>query len=368
MTNYLLVDGNNLACRAAFANAGLKIDLIDFERDFNPDDAFDDDKTFPTGAIHGFLRSLASLRTRFPDSYLAVIWDSGYKRRLEISTEAMNRGVIPEPYKSNRRRGEIPQPILDLGRQKPHLMRMLSFTNIPQVIVKDEEADDVMASYAAKYGFSDRVLLYTTDKDFYQLLGENVFILNDSGVLDAAWFAGKYGIAPARWVDVGAFMGDRGDNIFGILGWGEVTAVKYVHEHGAFEAVLKALHAKHDHLRCKFPDLNGDGFEKLRALEHGSGEKSRQKYPGVQEWMPFTGVAMAVEEKRTKLSKTELAALMYEERIRLAHKLKMMKPDLSLPDLPKWDRADVAGFRSACGSFRLKEVDAEAEKICAVQP
>ena len=102
MANYLLVDGNNLACRAAFANADLKIDLIDFEGDFNPDDAFDDDKTFPTGAIHGFFRSLASLRAKFPDSYLAVIWDSGYKRRLEVSTDAMNRGVIPEPYKSNR--------------------------------------------------------------------------------------------------------------------------------------------------------------------------------------------------------------------------------------------------------------------------
>jgi len=367
MANYLLIDGNNLAYRAAFANPGLKVDLIDFNGDFNPDSAFDDDKTFPTGAIHGFMRSLVMLRTNYPDSYIAIVWDSGYRRRLEMSTEAVGRGVIPEPYKENRRRGEKPQEVVDLGRQRPHLMRMIGLTNIPQISMKGEEADDVIASYAAKYG-SDRVIICSNDKDFYQVLKDNVFILRDATILSAALFSGKYGITPERWVDVGAFMGDDGDGIWGVPGWGEVTSVKYVRNHGDFESVLKLLHAKHDHLRSQFPDLKGDEFEQLRALKHGSGEKERPKYPDICEWMPFTGVAMAIENKWAKMSKTELAVLIYEERVRLAYKLKQMKSDLVLPDLPKWNRADVAGFRSACGTFRLKEVDAEAEKICATQP
>ena len=70
MSNYMFIDGNNLACRAAFANPSLKIDLIDFSSDFNPDDAMDDDKTFQTGAIHGFMRSIATLRRNHPDFYI----------------------------------------------------------------------------------------------------------------------------------------------------------------------------------------------------------------------------------------------------------------------------------------------------------
>ena len=108
---FLFIDGNNLGVRTAFANSGLRADMIDFKKDdFNPDEAFDDDKSFPTSTLHGFFKTLAMCRQQYPEFYIAVVWDSGYKRRTEESQAAVEKGVIPEPYKANRHRGEKPHP------------------------------------------------------------------------------------------------------------------------------------------------------------------------------------------------------------------------------------------------------------------
>jgi 5'-3' exonuclease len=367
MSKYLFIDGNNLAIRSAFADSELHVDLIDFDEDFNPDEAFDDDKRFPTSALHGFFKSLIALRNSYPEYYIAVVWDGGHQRRIVQSQAAVSEGIIPSVYKANRKVGPVPPQMEDWFKQKPILQKAISLTNIPQIIVKGEEADDVIASFASRLNGSS-IVVNTTDKDYFQILRDKLWILRaDNTIIDTSWFKDKYGIEPQQWIDVGALQGDSGDNIFGIPGWGEVTAIKQIKQHGDWAKVLAALHEKHDGLREKFPDVKGEEFVKLADLETG-GEKPRKKYPGIQEWMPFTGVALAVEEKRAKMPKTALMALIYESRVSLAYDLKKMKVSISLPELPRWERQGLDGFRKFCDRFQLKEVSESAETVCAVQP
>ena len=139
-------------------------------------------------------------------------------------------------------------------------------------------------------------------------------------------------------------MGDTGDNIHGIPGWGKSNSLKAIQEHGNYKQLYKHLHEKYDSVREKFPDLQGECFDKLFNLrtdkeqeKFDKGETWKGKYPEIKEGMPFTGVALAFEEETWKPSKktgvkNEIMALIFEERIELAYSLKKM--DDNIPDLP----------------------------------
>lgn len=365
MGKYLFVDGNNLGIRSAFANQDLKVEMIDFKGDFNPDDTLQDKAFFPTGALHGFFRSLTSFIRNYKDHYVAVVWDGGYRRRIAMSEPMVKTGVVPEVYKENRKKGDVPQAIQDYRKQKPELKRILSLTNIPQIVVSGEEADDVIASYSTQLLDSEFVA-QTTDQDYYQLFRKGFWILRGDGTLvNLEWFKSEYNLEPKQWLDIAALMGDKGDNIFGVPAWGEKTAIKYIMQHGDFKAVLKSLHERHDHLRNKFPDLNGEAFIALKKLET---QAKHPIYPDVMEWMPFTGVAAAYEKGLVKLPKVELTALMYENRCDLAYNLKAMKTDIAVPALPSWDRQKELEFVEACSKYKLDTVIADASVLCTKQP
>jgi 5'-3' exonuclease len=366
MGKLMFIDANNLGVRSAFANSELHADTIDFSKDFNPDDTLDGKTQFPTGAIHGFFRSITSYRKEYPEHYLVAVWDGGYPRRLAMSQEAVKTGAIPEAYKENRRKKDAPQPIKDFVRQKPEIQAMLSLTNIPQVIVRGEEADDVIASYVDQ-DHDNELIAQTTDKDYYQLFRDKVTILRGDGImLDRDWFVREYGIQPKQWVDVAAFMGDDGDNIFGVPGWGEGTSCKYIAEHGDYQTVLRLFHEQYDKVRDTLPDLSGEEFRVLKGLKN---KKGHSVYPDLTDTMPFTGVAMAYENGKIKLPKVALTALMYESRTGLAYSLKMMRKDIKVPALPAtWDRQKQDEFVAVCDKYQLSVVSQDADVICAKQP
>jgi 5'-3' exonuclease len=369
----LIIDGNNLAIRSAFANSGLSTVLTTYKDNMHPDDAFGTpEDNFPTGVLHGFFRSLAMLRRSYPEHYFVVVWDGGNTRRVVLTQSAVAEGLIPELYKANRITAEPKKEILDFLKQKEDLRKALSFTNIPQVVCKDEEADDVAASYAFKYkDVSDQILLFTTDKDYYQLLSSNISILRDDDLVTAESFTSMYGIEPARWVDVGGFMGDAGDNIFGVPGWGEKTSIAAIKQYGSFEATYESFHRECDALREKFPDLSGEGFSALMNIKS---PKGNQKYSDIAASTPFTGVALAIENGIVKKPKSVLNALMHEKRARLAMVLKKMVTDLSLPNLPgtlgvpAWDRKMDKEFLEFCEKYSLNEVSDSYESLCGTQP
>jgi 5'-3' exonuclease len=333
---YLIIDGNNLAIRSAFANEELS-----------------SQNGIPTGVHYGVFQSLITLREKFPSHQMLVVWDGKSKRRMEESTEGVSKGLIKSAYKENRDRDDQPQPLLDFYEQAPFLKKGIDQTGIPQIRIHSFEADDIAASYAKQ--LDGEVVLVTSDKDYYQLLSEDIMVwdgMKDKMITETV-FKEKYGITPEQHIDVGALMGDSGDNIFGIPGWGEKTALKAIQEHGSWEAVIDHLKGLFRELREQYPDVKGEEFEKLRNIrtpaeqkKFEAGQEWKGKYPEIKEWMSYTGIALAFEEKRWKPTKelkaglkNNLLALMFKDRVRLAYSLKKM--DSNIKDLPHIENKEL---------------------------
>ena len=362
---YLLIDGNNLGCRASFVNKDLGISLVDYSKDFNPDDILKHGDRFPTGAFHGFFKTISSVQSLYPDRYICVVWDGKSKARITESRAAVEKGIVPMEYKENRKKSEMPEPLTNFYKQKSIIMSALSMTNIPQVIKPDEEADDIIASFADKLVGED-VMVLTTDKDYYQILGPNVRILtSDNRILDEEWFRKAYGIDPKRWVDVGALCGDDGDCIWGIPWVGIGTGVKEIVKHGTCEAAMESYKAEFGHLRDKFPDVDQDG---IKVLKEAKTKDEKFIFPHVKQWMPFTGVALAYLNDKAKISRSALMSLIYQDRVPLAKSLKGMHRNVLVPSLPvDLGRDSEKEFSDLCDKYALNEVRSVARKICSRQ-
>lgn len=321
---YLLIDGNNLAVRAAFANEGLK----------NADG-------IPTGVHYGVFQSLINLRQKFPNHKILIAWDGKSKRRMLESTQAVASGIIPEAYKENRKKDEMPQPLKDFYTQAPFLQKGIGQTGLAQIRLYDFEADDVIASYAkALKVISEDVVLVTSDKDYYQLLDQNVRLWDGMKMAEITYdnWKSEWGIEPAQWADVGALMGDDGDNIFGVPGWGEKTATKVIKKFETWKKALEAYHKTYEKARKDYPDLKDapNGDVQFAYLKNKKSEKGRFIYPEITFDMPYTGVLLAFDQDQIDASKTEIMALMFEKRVELAYSLKKM--DDVIDELPEFEK------------------------------
>lgn len=324
---YILIDGNNLAVRAAFANEGLK-----------------SEDGLPTGVHYGVFQSLINLKQRFPEHEMLIVWDGKSKRRMLESSSAVESGLIPEAYKENRKKDELPQPLQDFYKQAPYLQKGIGQTGIPQIRLFEFEADDVIASYVKLLKeASEDVVMVTSDKDYYQLLDSNVRLWDGMKMAEVLYdnWKTEWCIEPYQWVEVGALMGDNGDNIFGVPGWGEKTAVKAIKKYGDLDKVLQAYKDKYKSARDKYPDLNtrDNGEDLFKYLKEKKSEKDRLIYPQISLDMPYTGVLLAFDQNFIKGSKTEIMSLLFEERIKLALSLKRMDDDIN--DLPEFTKGEM---------------------------
>jgi DNA polymerase-1 len=314
---YLLIDGNNVAIRSAFANEGMKSKKGD-----------------PSGAHFGFFNSLINIKEKYPEYQYLVAWDGKSARRMEESERGKDKKVIPALYKANRK-GEIRQPLLDWFEQGDYLKRALGTTGIPQIKINIYEADDVIASYARQLAREGhQVVMATSDKDFYQLLGPNIRIwdgLKEVEFTEEAILE-KYGVTPDQLVHVGALMGDNGDNIFGIPGWGEKTAISAIKKHGTWQKVLQELEDKYKSHRKIYPDIDDEEvFKKYQELKT---DKGTVIFPEIYFGQPYSGLMIAFHNKYIKIPKRDLMALMFRERVELAYSLKKMDDDIQkLPEL-----------------------------------
>ena len=327
---YLLIDGNNLAIRSAFANEQLtNVDGV------------------PTGAHYGVFQSLILLKKDFNEHQFLVVWDGKSARRMAEAQSGVNKMICPSGYKENRPKGEEkPQPLKDFYDQADYLKRGIGAAGIPQIRLSKYEADDVIASYASLLKEHNEVFVVTSDRDYWQMLDDNVTLWDGMKLettTKASWME-EYGMEPERAIDIGALMGDVSDNIFGIPGWGVKTAVKELKKYGTWEGIYKAYHDKYDSLREEYPDfcsvpynaeschLQNEEFEAMGKIIEAITEKKRRIYPEVTVWHPWAGVVVAFHEKKVKIPKSALMALVYEDRVGLAYSLKKMDDDI--PDLP----------------------------------
>ncbi|MBI2177280.1 MAG: DNA polymerase I [Candidatus Tectomicrobia bacterium] len=181
----------------------------------------------PTGAVYAFARMLLKVIREKAPEYIAVAFDR---------PEPTFRHELYPAYKANR-----DAPPEDLIEQIPLMQRAVEVLRIPVLIRPGAEADDLIGSLAARAaaeGFE--VVLVTGDKDFAQLVTGRVRIwdpMKDEemgpGEVEKRW-----GVPPDKFVEVQALMGDSSDNVPGVPGVGEKTAVSLIQEFGSLEGVL----------------------------------------------------------------------------------------------------------------------------------
>ena len=171
-------------------------------------------KGLPTGAVKGVLNMLRSLRKQYPQSPFAVVFDAkGGTFRDELFAD----------YKANR-----PSMPDDMRVQIEPLHAAVRALGFPLLCVEGVEADDVIGTLACRSAAAARpVVVSTGDKDMAQLVDEHITLVNTmtGTVLDIEGVKGKFGVAPGQIIDLLALMGDTADNIPGVKGVGEKTAV-----------------------------------------------------------------------------------------------------------------------------------------------
>lgn len=189
-------------------------------------------KGLNTSAIFGFCNSLLEVINNHEPSHLGVVFDPpGGSNREEIFTE----------YKANRQ--EMPE---DIRKAIPYIFEILKAMNIQVEMVSGFEADDLigtLSKQAEKKGY--KVFMMTPDKDFGQLVSENIFIYkpgrsgNPSEILGPKEVCEKFEVErPEQVIDILGLWGDAVDNIPGIPGIGEKTAKKLIKTYGSIENLL----------------------------------------------------------------------------------------------------------------------------------
>ncbi len=190
----------------------------------------------PTGAVVGFVNILLKLLEDFPPEALCVTFDLPDKTFRHKQYEA---------YKGTRK-----PPPEDLVAQFPLLKELLDAMGIPRYELSGFEADDLLGTIALRCqdaGWDCDIV--TGDRDSFQLVGNGTRVLHVSSAMgktttlpyDDAAIREKYGLTPAQLIDLKALMGDASDNIPGVPGVGEKTALELMHRFGSLEALYDGL-------------------------------------------------------------------------------------------------------------------------------
>ena len=184
----------------------------------------------PTGAMYGVLNMLKSLISQVQPSHIAVVFDAKGKTF---------RDEMFEQYKSHR----PPMPD-DLRKQIQPLHDIIRALGIPLLVIEGVEADDVIGTLAvAASKVNQKVLISTGDKDMAQLVDDNIMLINtmNNTLLDREAVIEKYGIPPELIIDYLALMGDSADNIPGVAGVGEKTALGLLQGIGSMAEIYANL-------------------------------------------------------------------------------------------------------------------------------
>ncbi len=193
-------------------------------------------KGLNTSAMFGFTNTLWSLLQRENPTHIAVVFDPPGDKSF--------RSEQFEAYKANR--DETPE---DIKKSVPYIKEIIKGFRIPILEVPGFEADDTIGTLAKKAGKAGyEVYMMTPDKDYGQLIEENIFMYkpgrkgSDVEVLGVDEICARYGIErPDQVIDILGLMGDSVDNIPGVPGVGEKTAIKFVQQFGSIEGLYENL-------------------------------------------------------------------------------------------------------------------------------
>ncbi|MCO8194371.1 DNA polymerase I [Anaerofustis sp. NSJ-163] len=191
-------------------------------------------KGVSTNAIFGFLNIILKLIEQEKPNYLYAAFDKGHKnfRHEKYSEYKAGRQSMPE----------------ELREQLPYIDELLDAANIISLKVDNYEADDIIGSVSeiADSKGIDTVVI-TGDRDSFQLVSEHTKILyskrgiSDIEVIDEAYIMDKYSLTPKQMIDLKALMGDKSDNIPGVKGVGEKTALGLLEKYKTLEGVYENI-------------------------------------------------------------------------------------------------------------------------------
>ncbi len=212
---FIIIDGNSLMHRAFYALPNLT-----------------NSKGFHTSVIYGFVNMINKIKEEYKPQYIGIAFDTKAPtfRHQEYAEYKAGRLKMAE----------------EMAEQIPVLKEVLAAMNIRQVEIDGFEADDIIGTVAARCdGEGIPTFIVTGDKDAFQLISDNVHtLMTKKGIseieeYDIAKLQEKYGVAPAQITDLKGLMGDASDNIPGVPGVGEKTALELIHQFGTVENTLE---------------------------------------------------------------------------------------------------------------------------------
>ncbi len=213
-----LIDGHSIAFRAFYA----------LPETLTTKDGF------PTNVIHGFLMMISKLVNNYDVEEIIITWDVSKKTfRNEIYDEyKANRSSSPDNFKI----------------QIKELQNLLSKFNLPQLSLEGYEADDVLGSLSHFFNKKNKkVTIVTGDRDSFQLISSKTRIMytkrgiSDVEIYDSEAFIQKYEILTSQYVEYLALKGDKSDNIPGLPGVGEKTAISLLQKYKNISNIYKNL-------------------------------------------------------------------------------------------------------------------------------
>ena len=215
MNKVILVDGNNLLFRSYYATA--------YSGNF-----MKNSKGFPTNALYGFVNMINKIINDENPEYMLVAFDKGKTFRHDKYAD----------YKA----GRIQMPD-ELKMQFPIAKEILTNLGIKWFEIENYEADDIIGTLAKMIDETDEYkgLIVSSDKDLLQLISDKVTMKmlksKDYVMMTEETFFDIYGLTPDKMIDIKALQGDSSDNIPGVKGIGEKTALKLLQDYGSLEGV-----------------------------------------------------------------------------------------------------------------------------------
>lgn len=209
MKKVILVDGNNLLFRSYFATS-------------YSGNVMRNSKGFPTNAVYGFVNMINKIVSEENPSYMMIAFDKGKTFRHEKYKD----------YKGGR--NETPD---DLKQQFPVAKQVCEAMGIHYFEIDNYEADDIIGTFAKKVEEDPEfnATIISSDKDLLQLISDeiDVKLLKQTGFIrmNRGLFKDTYGVEPIGMIDLKALMGDSSDNIPGVKGIGEKTAIQLLSQY-----------------------------------------------------------------------------------------------------------------------------------------
>ena len=237
MDKIVLVDGNNLLFRSYYATA--------YSGNF-----MNNSKGFPTNGLYGLVNMLNKIIKDENPKYMLVAFDKGKTFRHEEYKE----------YKE----GRIKMPE-DLAKQFVVAKELLPKMGIKCLEVENYEADDIIGTYSKIISdTNNKGLIVSSDKDLLQLINKNntVKLLksHDYIMMDENEFMNTYGLTPDKMIDLKGLMGDSSDNIPGVKGIGEKTALKLLQKYNTIEGLYENIEELSGSTKDKLVDGKESAF------------------------------------------------------------------------------------------------------------